>query len=53
MVTGKERGPEGSEISDRKQSANRKGEGADIWFGDPEGERNGRNTMDENSLFVT
>jgi hypothetical protein len=53
IVTGKERGPEGSEMSDRKESANRKGEGADIWFGDLEGEENDRNTMDENSLFVT
>jgi hypothetical protein len=53
MVTGKERGAEGSEMSDRKESANRKGEGADIWFSDPEGEESGRNTMDENYLFVT
>jgi hypothetical protein len=40
-------------MSDRKEPAKRKGEDADIWFSDPEGEKNGRNTMDENSLFVT
>jgi hypothetical protein len=49
MVTGKERGPEGSEMSDRKETAKRKGEDADIWFSDPEGEEHGMNTMDENS----
>jgi hypothetical protein len=34
MVTRKEKGLEGSEMSDRKEPAKKNGEGADIWFSD-------------------